>query len=326
LPGEAWETTSVAETGWDAAKLDEALSFAGSRATRALILLLQGRILAEHYYDVGVDYRREIASCQKSVVSVLVGCALDRDLLALDEPVTTYVGRGWSNASASQEDRITVRHLLSMTSGLDAEFRSVAAPGEVWSYNNGVYHQLQPVLEAVTKTGIDELSEDWLWRPIGATASAWYERNGQGEYATDAMGRALWGLSMSARDMARFGLLVQRGGAWGDEAVLADETYLDTALASSSEANPSYGYLWWLNGKSGHRVGPSGSLQPGPLIPHAPADTVAALGRDDQKIYISRSTGLVLVRQGERGGTRGRETLSSFDTELWGAIMDARLA
>jgi len=317
---------SAAEAGWDAARLEGALALAGSRATTALILLLDGRILAERYYDVGDDYRREVASCQKSVVSLLVGCALDRGLVALDEPVGTYAGRGWSNASASEEDRITVRHLLSMTSGLDADFRPVAAPGEVWSYNNGVYHQVQPVLEAVTKTGIDELCTDWLWRPIGATASRWYERIGNGDYAADTMGRPLWGLSMSARDMARFGLLVQRGGTWGNEAVLADETYLDTALASSSEANPSYGYLWWLNGQSGHRVGPSGSLQPGPLIPDAPADTVAALGRDDQKIYISRATGLVLVRQGERGGTRSRETLSSFDTELWSAILDARPA
>lgn len=124
--------------------------------------------------------------------------------------------------------------------------------------------------------------------------------------------------------MARVGLLVQRGGTWDSHPVLRDAAYLDAALASSSEANPSYGYLWWLNGKAGHRLGEAGALQPGPLIPDAPDDTVAALGLDDQKIYVSRSTGLVLVRQGGRGGTGPREALSSFDNELWRAVMAAR--
>ena len=91
----------------------------------------------------------------------------------------------------------------------------------------------------------------------------------------------------------------------------------------SSEMNPSYGYLWWLNGQPGHRVGPGGDLQAGPLIPDGPPDLVAALGKDDQKIYVSRAEDIVLVRQGGRAGTRSSESLSDFDRELWRLVLAA---
>ena len=134
----------------------------------------------------------------------------------------------------------------------------------------------------------------------------------------------LWGLTMTARDMARFGLLVQRGAAWGGSPVLDDADYLQASLRASSEANPSYGYLWWLNGAASFRIGADGPAQPGPLIPGAPADLVAALGKDDQKIYVSRAERLVVVRQGERAGSRSTESLSDFDAELWRLVLAAR--
>ena len=146
---------------------------------------------------------------------MLVGQAEAQELVSLDGSVTSYLGGGWSNADASAEAQITIRHLLTMTSGLDAELRAVAQPGEAWSYNNNAYHQLQPVLERVTGTAIDPLSREWLWDPIGVTSAAWYERPGTGGTAVDPKGNRLWGLVMNARDMARFGLLVQRDGKVG---------------------------------------------------------------------------------------------------------------
>lgn len=323
VPASTWATTSPTSKGWDQRRLDEALAFAGSSGTKSLVLLLDGRVLAERYFGVAANYTREVASCQKSVVALLVGVAEQRGLLRIDRCVSSILGPGWSNTSATDEGRITVRHLLTMTSGLDADLGRVATPGEQWAYNNNAYHQLQPVLEEVTGQGIDPLCRSWLWSPIGATASRWAPRPGQGGLALDPKGNRLWGLTMSARDMARFGLLVLRRGAWGTTTVLADGAYLRAALSSSSTHNPSYGYLWWLNGQDGYRVGTGNPLQPGPFVPDAPSDMVAALGKDDQKIYVSRSTGLVLVRQGDRAGTRSLDTISSFDNELWKRVLAA---
>ena len=213
-----------------------------------MVLVDDGRIVAERYVGIDPSSRREIASCQKSVVSVLVGIAQRRGLLAVDDVVSDHLGPGWTHAAAEQEAQITIRHLLSMTSGLDAERRVVAAPGTVWSYNNDAYHQLQPVLEAVTAAAHRHHLHGLAVAPIGATGSTWARRRGQGRYARDAKGAPLWGLTMTARDMARFGLLVQREPLWGGAPVLDDADYLQASLRSSSEANPSYGYLWWLNG------------------------------------------------------------------------------
>ena len=165
------------------------MTFVASRSTTAVVLLHGGRILAEQFIGVDPTYRRDVASCQKSVVALLLGIAQDRRLLAIDDPVTAVLGAGWSNAAADDERAITIRHLLTMTSGLDAERRAVARPGTVWSYNNDAYHQLQPILEIVTGAGIDALCAEWLWAPIGVTGSSWDQRRGGGRYAADARWR-----------------------------------------------------------------------------------------------------------------------------------------
>ena len=89
----------------------------------------------------------------------------------------------------------------------------------------------------------------------------------------------------------------------------------------SQTLNRSYGYLWWLNGQPSYQLpGPQQTVFPGPLIPAAPADLIAALGKNDQKIYVVPSLGLVVVRQGNSAGA-SRLAASSFDNELWTRIM-----
>jgi CubicO group peptidase (beta-lactamase class C family) len=85
--------------------------------------------------------------------------------------------------------------------------------------------------------------------------------------------------------------------------------------------NPSYGYLYWLNGKESFRV-PGSEIQfNGKLIPNAPNDLYAGLGKNDQKLYVVPSEELVVVRLGDDAG----ETLlgpSSFDNDLWEFLND----
>ena len=88
----------------------------------------------------------------------------------------------------------------------------------------------------------------------------------------------------------------------------------------SQTLNRCYGYLWWLNGQSSYRLPGSQLNFPGSLIPSAPADMIAALGKNDQKIYVVPSLGLVVVRQGNSAGA-SRLAASSFDAELWTKIM-----
>lgn len=119
--------------------------------------------------------------------------------------------------------------------------------------------------------------------------------------------------------MARFGLLNLNNGNWENESILGDMNYLEAMKNSSQDLNKSYGHLWWLNGKENYRAPGSQEVFTGSLIPNAPADTYAGLGKNDQKLYIVPSKGLVVVRMGEAAGD---ELLgpSSFDKELWEQI------
>jgi hypothetical protein len=90
--------------------------------------------------------------------------------------------------------------------------------------------------------------------------------------------------------------------------VLGDSRYLTEAFASSQQHNPSYGLLWWLNGKAKHPQG--GKIVDGPLIPTAPPDLVAALGALGRKVYVVPSLDLVVTRLGD-------EPAKDFNDELW---------
>ena len=121
------------------------------------------------------------------------------------------------------------------------------------------------------------------------------------------------------RDMARFGLLVQNNGVWDGDTVLGDAAYFQEMVNTSQQQNKSYGYLWWLNGKASFMLPQSQLVFPGMLIPNAPADAWCALGKNDQKLYVSQSTGLVVVRMGNDAGNGGLAP-TLFDNALWAEL------
>ena len=184
----------------------------------------------------------------------LAGISVAQGELDRDAPVDRYLGQGWSSAPRADEAGILVRHLLTMTTGLTESLDPVAEPGTTWDYNNTTYQLVRPVLEQATGLGIEPLTRRRLFDPIGISdRSAWYERPGAAATSVDPTGRRLWGLVMTARDLARVGLLVQRAGSWADDEVLP-ETELARSLRPSQEMNPSYGELWWLNGQSSYML------------------------------------------------------------------------
>ncbi|WP_332913434.1 hypothetical protein [Algoriphagus boritolerans] len=89
----------------------------------------------------------------------------------------------------------------------------------------------------------------------------------------------------TARSMARFGILALNKGKWEEDQVI-DEEFFTESIGSSQNLNPSYGYLWWLNGKTRYMLPGSQSTFTGPLIPAAPADLYAAMGAEDQRLYV----------------------------------------
>lgn len=325
---QAWESISPAAVGWDEDKLSAALDIAGERNSSGIVILHNGRIMAERYWELPQSdvYSRylqgkdgsgraieDVASAQKSVVATLAGIAQERGYLQLDDPVSDYLGEGWSQATAAQEQAITIKHLLSMNSGLNTDFTYAGPAGSRWLYNTPVYHASMRVLMAATGMERNELTVNWISEPIGAQYTAWTPR----PWANSAIAV---GLSTTARDLARFGLMIQAGGVWEGEHVLADEEFLTEMLSPSQGLNPAYGYLWWLNGQAfslGTRT--RAPRRDGALISSAPDDLIAMQGAGDRKLYLVPSLNLVVTRLGFSGSSPG----SSFNDVFWEALIAA---
>ena len=99
----------------------------------------------------------------------------------------------------------------------------------------------------------------------------------------------------------------------------ADTNYFKSQVNTSQNLNLSYGYLTWLNGKANNMLPQSQMVFPGSIIPNAPADLYAALGKNDQKIYVVPSQKLVIIRLGNTAGGVNPAG-SDFDNELWGKL------
>jgi CubicO group peptidase (beta-lactamase class C family) len=123
----------------------------------------------------------------------------------------------------------------------------------------------------------------------------------------------------NARSMARFGLLMLNKGRWDSTTLLNDTGYFKSQVNTSQNLNLSYGYLTWLNGKSSNMLPQSQIVFSGSIIPNAPADLYAALGKNDQKIYVVPSQKLVIIRMGNTAGGV-KPAGSDFDNELWGKL------
>jgi CubicO group peptidase (beta-lactamase class C family) len=123
----------------------------------------------------------------------------------------------------------------------------------------------------------------------------------------------------NARSMARYGLLLLNKGKWDQAPILNDSNYFNAQVSSSQSLNLSYGYLTWLNGKTSHMLPATQFVFTGSIAPNAPADMYAALGKNDQKIYVVPSQNLVVIRMGESAGNV-HLAVSSFDNELWGKL------
>ena len=314
----AWEKVSPEQAGWNVAKLKRAMEYAGKQNSSGVVILYRGRILTEQYWKVESTKRfsykymliettsdgraiEDVASVQKSVISFLAAIAREQGKLDLNRTVTGYLGKGWSKASPKQEEKITVRHLMNMTSGLNEPLEYKHPAGTVWQYNTRAYSKMVPVLTKITGMSINQLTYEWLTAPTGMRESRWEPRRWvQSHHAANMIGFAT-----SARDLARFGLLVLAEGKWGGHAVLKNSKYLLEALQPSQYLKPSYGLLWWL-------ISPS-------WFPQAPDNAVAALGRLSRIVCIVPSQQLVFTRLGDQAN---RNFLRDFWILLSAAMPD----
>lgn len=313
-----WETVTPASLAWNNTALANTFNFLEQKNTKAFIILYNGRIVAEKYFgSFTADSLWYWASAGKTLTATLVGIAQKEGLLNLSDAAGKYLGDGWTSLPKAQEQQITIRHLITMTSGLDdgvpddhctlpSCLQYKAAPGTRWAYHNAPYTLLEKVVETASGKSYNTYFREKIRDKIGMNG-LWIKSGWNNVYYSNA------------RSMARFGLLMQAGAQWNGTPVLSNEAYLNDMVNTSQNLNLSYGFLWWLNGKASHMLPTVQFVFNGSMVPNAPADMYAALGKNDQKIYVVPSKKLVIIRMGEAAGNV-QLAVSSFDNELWGYL------
>jgi len=175
----------------------------------------------------------------------MVGIAQQENHLSLSDTSSNYLGLGWTNCSPTQEEKITIRNQLTMTSGLDdasgdpdctidtcLEF--LANAGSRWAYHNAPYTLLDSVISQATGMSLNSYFTQKVKNPIGMNGFYFYQDYNNVFFST-------------ARSMARFGLLLLNEGNWNGNQILTDQDYFTEMTSASQSLNPAYGYLTWLN-------------------------------------------------------------------------------
>ena len=312
-PDPDWAIGDPADHGLDPVVLDAAGAAAERLRSHCLLVIRNGVLVYESYYgDAGPESIHRSWSIAKSYAGTMVGIAIDRgELEGLDSSVARHLPE-WS---ASDHEAITVRHIVSMTSGLEwsafQDYGRMAylssdhtgfaldlpletAPGTDWRYHNGGVQILEPLIRNATGMSLEDYAEAHLWSRIGMRAT----------WARDRAGNptAYANVEATCRDHARFGYLYLRDGVWSGGARVVPEAWVREALEPSQPQNRGYGFLFWLNGE-----GPTRSAlnedDPEELVPYAPDDLFAARGFGNQFIDVIPSLDLVVVRMGEDPAT-----------------------
>lgn len=314
-----WKTISPDSLGWSSSAINDLYTYLGTKNTKAFLIIRDGKIVTEKYFG---SFKQDSiwywASAAKTMTAVLVGIAEQEGKLSLSDKTSKYLGSGWSSLPKEKEDLITIRHHLSMTTGLkpSAEDDDCTLPscltydsdaGTKWKYHNASYTLLESIIAKATGKSFEAYFQEKIRNRIGMTGT-WNK-------ITDYVNV----YNSNARSMARFGILLLNNGKWGNSAILNNTGFFNQQTTSSQNLNLSYGYLTWLNGKASHMLPVVADVQPGAIAPNAPADMYFAWGRNDQKIYVVPSKKLVVVRMGE-GASNVPLGDASFDNELWGKL------
>jgi CubicO group peptidase (beta-lactamase class C family) len=312
-----WETLSPDSLEWCPDKIQELYDFLDSTNSKAFILLKDGKIVLEKYFgNFTVNTPHVWNSAGKTLTAFLVGVAQDENLLSIDDTTSNYLGAGWTSMTTAQEEKITIKHQLTMTTGLDdIDFSCtdavclnyLADPGTRWSYHNAPYTLLDGVINAATGQTPSQYFAAKVGAPTGMTGAFF-------AFGYDKV------FISNARSFARFGLLLQADGIWNGAPVLNDLNYLNDMRNTSQSLNPAYGYLTWLNGKPSFMVPGLQLSFPGSMVPNAPSDAYAALGKNSQILNVVPSQGIVFIRMGD--GDSISLVGSQYNDSIWIRIND----
>ncbi|MTI87896.1 MAG: serine hydrolase [Balneolaceae bacterium] len=236
-------------------------------SVRSLLIQQHGKLICEEYFD-GRDPKRafNIKSASKSIISLLVGIALEEKLIpSIDETLGNYFPEYFKTTSNPKKENITIRQMLSMQTGLETtsfynygawvisddwiEFQLnqpfVEEIGGKMVYSTGTSHLLSVIIARASGMSTRQFANQYLFKPLDIRIGGW-DKDPNGYY----MGGN--NLAMKPSDMLKIGQMILNGGTYnGQHIISSDWLAASFSTYTRSNFNPyNYGYMWW-NKKAG---------------------------------------------------------------------------
>lgn len=299
------------------------------------VLIFQGGklVLEEYFYGYDRATPHQLRSATKSVVGAVVGAAVAQGAVTLDEPVLPGLGYASVANPDPRKSAITLRHLLTMQSGLDCDdhvagspggenqlyntpdwirvmvdLKMIDTPGAVGRYCTGATFLAGRVVERATGRSLPDYAQDHVFGPLGIRRADWTWN------PVLTSGDTQFGMmAMRPRDMLKFGMLYANGGRWAGKQVLPAAWVKDSLSSLSTVENTPYGYCWW-------RMSVAVATPDGPARVHMSA----AQGNGGQKIYLVPELDLIAVFTGSRYNTGDAPPNRIMAEVVLPALMTAR--
>ena len=320
FPGEHWEKLgNAAEHGWSAAKLDEAHRFAQGVGSAALLIVHRGKIVDEWG---ATTQRFNVNSIRKSFLSALIGKEVEAGKIHLGDTMEKLGIDDNEPSLTPAEKQATVGDLLKARSGIyhTANYETDSMKSRrpergshphdtFFFYNNWDFNALGTIYEKAAGVSVFEGFRRGLAEPLQMEDFRMEDTH----YVRGAASvHPAYLFYLTARDMARVGLLYARGGQWRGKQIVPARWVTDSVKPSSAAAKASgrvyagYGYLWWTNvrGKQFENV-------------TLPEGSFSARGHGGHVIVVVPSLDLVVVHRVDSG----KKDAPSVEYAQFGALM-----
>lgn len=308
FPGDDWQVATPGSQQVDGALLDQAMDYlaqeSGSQGSNQALVILNGYMI---WAGNDIDNQHNVWSTSKSFTSTILGLLIDDNKCTLDTLAHTYI-----DALSQDYSGVKLRHFATMTSGYNAvggaqtstpftPTNPLFTPGSEFEYWDAAMNQFGQVLTHIAQMSMEELFHQRIADPIGMDPDKWNWGDWgsvDGYVINGGAGNKSKGISISARELARFCYLFLHRGNW-DGTQLISGTWVDQATAAQVDMNlpgesgpGSYGFNWWTNGL--HSDG-------GRRWPSAPPGTYSASGHNNNHCYVVPEWQMVIVRLGTDG-------------------------
>ena len=271
-----WETASLAELYLDSTLISQAVETAGFRRyINSMLIIRDGKIASENYFNGYIGYSaNNIASASKSVLSILIGIAVDQNIIGLDDKMMDFFPEYNQPTIEPEKYDISVEHLLTMKGGIQSETQAsdvlihyddlmagiiyiplYSQPGEIFNYSSLGTHLLSGILTQASGISSLEFANANLFEPMQISIEGW-SQDGRDYYTGGS------GMLFTARNLAAFGQLFLNKGTLNGQRIVSEDWINRSSINYSLSAGESweaidnlgYVYLWWLGSVDNHDV------------------------------------------------------------------------